>query len=287
MVLSLIILNAWPHLPTVVVLCILYFPANVPNMARMDLSIQDLLCILMTECYENFNEYMPSFDYDLSSFFHLMYEFVEDKVYGSSFGNLVFRILSNALNEMIVIIDGTDTNVSVTVLPPQTCHSFRGWDPTMGIHLLKVSDHYNACVPVPSWEQHLPSAHAGVCRSRFGTSPMQLASGRSRFDPGASWRALRVNDPATVKHRNVLDSSKPDGMTFHCHDNMMTSSNGNIFRFTGPLCGELTGDRWIPRTKASDAELWCLPWSAPEQTTEETIETTVIWDAIALIMTSL
>ena len=33
---------------------------------------------------------------------------------------------------------------------------------------------------------------------------------------------------------------------------MMTSSNGNIFRVTGPLCGEFTGDRWIPLTKASD-----------------------------------
>ena len=28
----------------------------------------------------------------------------------------------------------------------------------------------------------------------------------------------------------------------------MTSSNGNIFR----------GPRWIPRTKANDAELWCF-----------------------------
>ena len=35
----------------------------------------------------------------------------------------------------------------------------------------------------------------------------------------------------------------------------MTSSNGNIFRVTGHLCGEFTGPRWIPRTKASDAEL--------------------------------
>ena len=39
---------------------------------------------------------------------------------------------------------------------------------------------------------------------------------------------------------------------------MMTSSNGNIFRVTGPLCGEFTGDLWITRTKASDAELWCF-----------------------------
>ena len=38
----------------------------------------------------------------------------------------------------------------------------------------------------------------------------------------------------------------------------MTSSNGNIFCVTGPLCREFTGLRWIPRTKASDAELWCF-----------------------------
>ena len=35
---------------------------------------------------------------------------------------------------------------------------------------------------------------------------------------------------------------------------MMTSSNGSIFRVTGHLCGEFTGPRWIPRTKASDAD---------------------------------
>ena len=33
---------------------------------------------------------------------------------------------------------------------------------------------------------------------------------------------------------------------------------------TGHLCGEFTGPRWIPHTKASDAELWCLLWSASE-----------------------
>ena len=35
-------------------------------------------------------------------------------------------------------------------------------------------------------------------------------------------------------------------------------------RVTGPLWGESTGHRWIPRTKASDAELWCFLWSASE-----------------------
>ena len=36
---------------------------------------------------------------------------------------------------------------------------------------------------------------------------------------------------------------------------MMTSSNENIFRVTGHLCGEFPGPRWIPHTKASNAEL--------------------------------
>ena len=41
----------------------------------------------------------------------------------------------------------------------------------------------------------------------------------------------------------------------------MMSSNGNIFRVAGHLCGEFTGHRWIPRTKASDAELWIYGWA--------------------------
>ena len=55
--------------------------------------------------------------------------------------------------------------------------------------------------------------------------------------------------------QNILSSPKTT---------TMTSSNGNIFRVTGPLCGKFIGDRWIPRTKASEAELWCFLWSTPE-----------------------
>ena len=71
-----------------------------------------------------------------------------------------------------------------------------------------------------------------------------------------------------------------------CHNNgqtlsiviqyMLTSSNENIFRITGPLCGEFPGHWriplefpghwWIPLTKASNADLWCFLLSAPEQT---------------------
>ena len=63
---------------------------------------------------------------------------------------------------------------------------------------------------------------------------------------------------------SVLELNKP------CMDkfSMTTSSNGNIFRVTGHLCGEFTGPRWIPHIKTSDAELWCFLWSAPELTVE-------------------
>ena len=53
----------------------------------------------------------------------------------------------------------------------------------------------------------------------------------------------------------------------------------NIFLVSSPL--------WGVSTKASDEELWCFLWSAPGETVEQTLETMVIWDDIAVIMTSL
>ena len=43
--------------------------------------------------------------------------------------------------------------------------------------------------------------------------------------------------------------------------NMMTSSNGNIFRVTGPLWGESTDHLWLLLIKVSDAEPWYFLWS--------------------------
>ena len=70
----------------------------------------------------------------------------------------------------------------------------------------------------------------------------------------------------------------------HLYARMMTSSNINIFRVTGPFCREFTGLRWIPRKKASNAELWYFIWSASESTIEETIVRLVILDAIVVII---
>ena len=48
----------------------------------------------------------------------------------------------------------------------------------------------------------------------------------------------------------------------------MMSSNGNIFRLTGQLRGEFTGDRWIPRTKPVMRSFGGFFLFAPESTVE-------------------
>ena len=55
------------------------------------------------------------------------------------------------------------------------------------------------------------------------------------------------------------------------------------FRRNWPFVRGIHRSPWTLLTKARDAEFW----SAPEQMVEPTIEMSVIWDAISLIMTSL
>ena len=47
-------------------------------------------------------------------------------------------------------------------------------------------------------------------------------------------------------HKKTLNKSHVNIQWYvlYFNDNMMTSSNGNIFRVTGPLWGEFTGHRW-------------------------------------------
>ena len=79
--------------------------------------------------------------------------------------------------------------------------------------------------------------------------------------------SLVINGGPPLTRVWLLPKLNRDWNGYHWHHkirrniSMMTSSNGNIFRVTGHLCREFTGGRWIPRTKASGAELWCFLWS--------------------------
>ena len=99
---------------------------------------------------------------------------------------------------------------------------------------------------------------------------------------------LNVKRGRLLRHRWVVIAGVTIVVPYHVVEFlMMTPSNGNIFRVTGPLRVDSTGQRWISLTKASDTELWFFLWSTPKQTVQQAIETLVIWDAISLIMTSL
>ena len=101
------------------------------------------------------------------------------------------------------------------------------------------------------------------------------------FDPGITFdKTCYKNMDYRCTDKYFLQDIEPQNAFVCKHDlisipKMVTSSNGNIFRVTGPSRGEFT------------VGLWCFLWSAPEQTVEQTIETPVIRDAIVLIMRSL
>ena len=84
------------------------------------------------------------------------------------------------------------------------------------------------------------------------------------------WKGHQSTCPGTLKNLGIHLDDLSISVKYILHYfaitgkiQMMTSSNGNIFRVTGHLCGEFTGLQWIPRTKASDAELWYFLWCAP------------------------
>ena len=55
---------------------------------------------------------------------------------------------------------------------------------------------------------------------------------------------------ALLWHDEIMRRVYWEAVLFSCHSYgtvyMMASTNGNIFRVTGPLCGEFAGHRWIP-----------------------------------------
>ena len=83
----------------------------------------------------------------------------------------------------------------------------------------------------------------------------QIISRASDFMAGCRYVLSQPNN----KH-NSFGSQLVYGVVLHwwVHDDLIKWKH---FRVTGPLCGKFTGHRLIPRTKASDVELWYFLWS--------------------------
>ena len=96
-------------------------------------------------------------------------------------------------------------------------------------------------------EKHL---HGQVCTCK--TFPDQI----SRSDITVIYKYRYMGRMAHCE--NVLKSAH--GVMTLKHVPMMTSSNGNIFRVTGPLCGEFTGHRWHGAFMFSLICVWINGW---------------------------
>ena len=84
-----------------------------------------------------------------------------------------------------------------------------------------------------------------------------------KIGQGHDWSSIHMS--STIHDSHINSNYRSETMPpAYLSSHMKTSSNGNIFRVTGPVCGEFTGPRWFPHTKATDAELWCFLWSTPE-----------------------
>ena len=86
-------------------------------------------------------------------------------------------------------------------------------------------------------------------------SPIEYPRGDFKHDTKKSDVNMSKYNLKTIKKR--YDDLNDRSRDMKCLI-MITSSKRNIFRVTGHLCGEFTGHRRIPRTKASDTELWCF-----------------------------
>ena len=117
--------------------------------------------------------------------------------------------------------------------------------------------------------------------SYYQLNPKEQTSVKSRskynnFYSRKSWRKCRLKkwQPSCLGLNMLTSDSRLEFRCLVClvitlenitfieqeilYDAMMTSSNGNIFRVTDSLWGEFAGHRWVPLTKASNADLWCF-----------------------------
>ena len=103
--------------------------------------------------------------------------------------------------------------------------------------------------------------HFGLAgTARKGQWSLGCYRGQTRLDVAQSFRGRTLESSLHSQFADLSCSKiRHNGVMTLPH--MMTSSNGNIFRVTGHLCGEFTCHRWIPHTKASG---WCFLWPASE-----------------------
>ena len=85
--------------------------------------------------------------------------------------------------------------------------------------------------------------------SKRGLQVRGFLSQLGKYSPIWLWW-LHMLSPHIVQKIENITSDRMGMITHICFEiSMMASSNGNIFRVSGPLCGEFTGHGWIPQPR--------------------------------------
>ena len=154
--------------------------------------------------------------------------------------------MENKLQREIAILVYSECCLTICV-ETSTIYRFRNI-----IHRCLVPFNVDLTIIVPQiflpkvvWRQQTTCSYFGTCGEIIVNSLLVYA-----------WNSANGGQVTTQGRLHT----KPPGKDYENID-VMTLSNGNIFRITGLLSRELTGHLWIPLTEASDAEPWCFVWS--------------------------
>ena len=118
----------------------------------------------------------------------------------------------------------------------------------------------------PQWRLHLSSHGCTRMRHSYDVGVLSLCEVIPDLWAGTRENYIKLKyavDGPLMGWWWILASTNADTCDQKpSHDDVI---KGKHFpRLTAHLCGEFTGPRWIPRTKAIDADLWCFLWSAFE-----------------------
>ena len=116
----------------------------------------------------------------------------------------------------------------------------------------KISDHLNRVHRSLSITCQIWTGYQ-ISNQGFDNSEKQWNNGK---------KEIGLVTPSQVYNKNAQVETFANIIYDLWHDDVIKWKQ---FRRYWLLCGEFTGHRWIPHSKASDAELWYFLWSAPEQ----------------------
>ena len=165
-----------------------------PNM--LNVTLDYILQLLKREFQSNREKYVHFLDYATEfDMFKALDEYINDKIYNNSFGDIIPYVMSNALRMNLLLIVKLHENGMY-----DTCYvtPFENLDmsTTVPLLLFKDGEHYDACIPIKPSSVNIPNIsceHSGNSENSF-----KIANA-----------FYTIADNMTVGHENCTKSTSP------------------------------------------------------------------------------